>query len=136
MCKLVGLYLLHQIKVKLPELNTGLYRDDGLGCLCNASGPMMDKARKKMIQIFKNNGLSITIETNLAVTDFLDVKLDLTQNSFQPFSKPNSEPLYINRKSNHPRSIIKQIPSMIEQRLSTLSSSEKSSPKQSNGAAL
>ena len=37
--------------------------------------------------------------------------------------KANSELLYINVKSNHPPNIIKQIPNMIEKRLSDLSSS-------------
>ena len=31
-CELVGVYLIHQIKEKFPQLDFGLYRDDGLGC--------------------------------------------------------------------------------------------------------
>ena len=30
-CELVGLYLLNKIKESIPSLNSGLYRDDGLG---------------------------------------------------------------------------------------------------------
>ena len=62
--------------------------------------------------------MSITIECNMQVIDFLDVNLDLKTDKYYPFRKPNSEPLYINSRSNHPPSIIKQIPSMISQRIS------------------
>ena len=31
-CELVGLFLLHQMKGKFPNLPFGLYRDDGLSC--------------------------------------------------------------------------------------------------------
>ena len=125
LCELVGIYLLHIIEIYLPNLNTGLYRDDGLSCVTNVSGPQIDRIRKQMTQQFKSCGLKITIEANLTTTDFLDVKLNLQENLYQPFAKPNNQPLYINRNSNHPPSIIKQIPSMIGHRLSLLSSSER-----------
>ena len=37
---------------------------------------------------------------------------------FFPFRKPNNVPLYINAKSNHPSTIIKDLPKMINRRLS------------------
>ena len=58
-------------------------------------------------------------------TDFLDVKLNLEKEEFRPFRKPNDSPVYIDVKSNHPSTIIKQIPKMINKRLSNLSSNEK-----------
>ena len=42
----------------------------------------------------------------------------------RPYRKPNDAPMYIHTGSNHPPTIIKQIPSMISQRLSVLSSNE------------
>ena len=80
--------------------------------------------RKRITKIFKDNGLNITIEANLTQTDFLDVTLDLTQNKHFPYRKPNSDLLYINRQSNHPPSILKQLPQMIQARLSNLSIDE------------
>ena len=44
--------------------------------------------------------------------------LDLKNNKYYPFRKPNSDPQYIHAQSNHPPNIIKQIPSMISTRLS------------------
>ena len=60
----------------------------------------------------------------LKVVQFLDIELDLINNSYKPYKKPNHNPMYINVNSNHPPSIIKQIPSSINRRLSNLSSDE------------
>ena len=43
---------------------------------------------------------------------------------YKPFHKPNSEINYIHKESNHPPSIIKQLPLSAESRLSKLSSDE------------
>ena len=120
-CELVGLYLLDKLSELLGKDNVGLYRDDGLAAVKSTSGPVLDKMRKNIITLFKNEGLGITIDTNLIETDFLDVTFDLTSGKFFPYRKPNNTPLYINVKSNHPPSIIKDLPKMINKRLSDLS---------------
>ena len=53
----------------------GLYKDDGLSVIENANGPKFDRLRNNIIAIFYNEGLKITIDTNLTTTDFLDVAL-------------------------------------------------------------
>ena len=45
--------------------------------------------------------------------------------SFKPYHKPDHIIQYINKESNHPRSIIKHLPVSIEKRLSNNSSDEK-----------
>ena len=82
---------------------------------------MLDKVRKVIISIFKNEGLSITIETNLGHRDFLDVTLNLLTGKYFPFRKIDNKPLYINAKSNHPFTIIKELPKLINKRLLDLS---------------
>ena len=82
---------------------------------------MLDKVRKVIISIFKNEGLSITIEINLIETDFLDVTLNLLTGKYFPFRKIDNKPLYINAKSNHPLTIIKELPKLINKRLLDLS---------------
>ena len=72
------------------------------------SGPILDKMRKNIITLFKEVGLTITIDTNLTETDFLDVTFNLAMGKFFPFRKRNSIPLYIKRKikpsfNNHKR---------------------------------
>ena len=74
--------------------------------------------RKDVISIFKNESLSVTTETNLIKTDFLDVTFNLLTGKYFPFKKINNKPLYINAKSNHPHTIIKELPKMINKRLS------------------
>ena len=101
--------------------SVGLYRDDGLAVIENANGLLLDRLRKKIIALFKDEELSITIETNLSVTDFLDVTLDLSRGKYYPYRKPNDKPLYINASSNQPPMILKQLPRMINRRISDLS---------------
>ena len=119
--ELVGLYLLNSLRKEIAQENVGLYRDDGLIIVKKANGHTLDSLRKRIIRIFKNEGLKITIEANLTTTDFLDVTLDLNSGKYFPYRKPNDKPIYVNTKSNHPPTILKQIPSMISTRISKLS---------------
>ena len=122
-CDLTGLYILSKIKSVFENLNySGLHRDDGLGILRNLSGSQFEKVRKEIIKIFKKCGLSITTKTNLKIVQFLDIELDLKNNTYRPCKKPSDNLIYINVNSNHPPSMITQIPSSIEGRLSNLSS--------------
>ena len=98
-----------------------MYRYDGLAAIKSMSGPILDKMRKNIIALFKGEGLTITIDTNLIETDFLDVTFNLAKGKFFPFTKPNNIPLYMNVTSNHPSTIIKGLPKMIHKRVSELS---------------
>ena len=97
-CKLVGIYNLHQLKNVIRKENAGLYRDDGLVILQNLSDPELERIRKRIIKIFKYCGLNITIKMNLKTVDFLDVRSDLVNNTYQPYSKPNNEPVYFHKQ--------------------------------------
>ena len=70
------------------------------------------------------NDFKITIDINLKVTDFLDIYLDLENDKYYPYRKPNDTPLYVHRESNHPSNILKQLPKMTSERLSNLSRNE------------
>ena len=72
-----------------------------------------------MCKIVKRNSLQITIEANKKVVDFLDITLDLRTEIYKPYKKPNSNLTYIRKQSNHPPSIIKNLPKSINKRLST-----------------
>ena len=85
----------------------------------------IELTKKEICKIFKRQGLSITIEANHKVVNFLDVNLDLNTGVFKPFMKPNDSPVYVNKNSNHPPSIIKNIPSAVNRRLSKISANEK-----------
>ena len=120
-CELVGLYLLSKLSALVNKASIGLYRDDGLAVVSNISGPTLDRLRKRITALFKEENLSITIETNLFSTDFLDVTLDLQREKYYPYRKPNNKLSYINARSNHPPTIIKELPIMVNKRISDLS---------------
>ena len=84
-CELVGLYLLNQLSTVIDKSSVGLYRDDGLAAINNENGPKLDRISKDIIALFKKEGLSITIETNLIETDFLDVTFNLATKKYFPF---------------------------------------------------
>ena len=54
-----------------------LYRGDGLIVLNKVTSQKTDKIRKKIIQVFKDNGFSIDIVTNLVEVNFVDVTFNL-----------------------------------------------------------
>ena len=72
-CEIVGIYLLETLSLLLVKEKFGLSRDKGFATGKSSSGPVLDKMIKNIISVFKNEGLSITAETNLIETDFLDV---------------------------------------------------------------
>ena len=124
-CDLVGIYSLNLLKTIIRKENVGLYRDDGLGIIRNSSGPEIDRMRKQIIKVFKECGLNIVIKMNLKTVDFLDVRFNLTNNTYEPYRKPNNEPVYININSNHPLNILKELPKSINKRISETSCNER-----------
>ena len=123
-CELIGTYLLSIIIKYYDKSNIGLYRDDGLAVFKNASGPQNERIKKVLQKIFKEKFLSIEIECNKKIVNYLDVTLNLNDGSYKPYHKDTDETNYIHSSSDHPPNIIKQIPISIEKRLSTLSSSK------------
>ena len=119
--ELVGLMIMDEVEKILPT--SGLYRDDGLA-VTQKSGPETARVEKRLHKLFGDFDLKVTTEAGLVETDFLDVVFNLATDSFRPFRKPNDKPLYIHVESSHPPNIIKALPSMIETRLSAISSSE------------
>ena len=60
----------------------------------------------------------------MKIVNFLDITLNLKDGTYQPYRKPNDDPIYINNKSNHPPSILKQLPTSINKRISKLSGNQ------------
>ena len=87
-CKLVGTFLLNNLSHVIYKTNVGLYRDDGLGVFKSHSGPETERKRKEIIKTFNTNNLSIPIETNNRVVNFLDTTFDLINNIYKPYRKP------------------------------------------------
>ena len=123
-CELVGLFFLEIMQKRYKHANIGLYRDDGLAAFKNISMRQGDVIRKDLIKLFKQHKLDLEIKCNMKRVDFLDITFDLSDGTFKPYNKPNNEPLYVHAKSNHPPSIIKQIPASISKRISNNSSNQ------------
>ena len=123
-CELVGIFLLYKLSLKYNKNDIGLYRDDGLAIFKNISGPKSEKIKKNIQKLFKENQLDIVIQCNMKTVNYLDVTLNLENSTYRPYQKENNQIKYINIESNHPPSIIKQLPLSIESRLSSLTSSE------------
>ena len=86
--------------------SVGLYRDDGFWVFANISKPEIERKKKQIVEIFKKYGLSITIQCNLKLVDFLDVTFDLYNSLYKPYRKSNNKPIYINQQSNHPSNVL------------------------------
>ena len=73
--------------------NVGLSRDDGLGIFRNLSLPNIERKKKEIIKMFKSLGLSIAVKTNVTSANYLDADFDLTTDIYNPYRKPNNEPV-------------------------------------------
>ena len=102
----------------------GLYHIDGLIYIPNINGPNSSSIQKKIIRAFKFLGFKIEVSSNKIVY-FLDVTLDLSNNTYKPFIKTDQYPSYINVNSNHPKTIIKPVPKAVNLRTSNLTANEK-----------
>ena len=122
--ELVGTFILNKLKNVFQNNTFGLYRDDGLAVIKGLSGAEIERLKKNVVKTFKDCGLNITIETNLHTVNYRDVTFDLRKDTYLPYRKPDNPPVYINNCSNHPPTVIKQLPKSINKRLSDLSSNE------------
>ena len=121
-CEIIGLYLLEQLQDHGVDVESGIYRDDGL-CACDLPAREVENIKKKMCEVFRKHKLEITIEANKKRVEFLDVYFDLEKEEYGPYRKPGDNPIYVDSGSNHPRSVLKNIPVGIGKRLSRISSS-------------
>ena len=101
-CDLVGLHILSQIGSNVPQAAFGLYRDDGLGVIKDESPSNLERIAKGIRSLFNKIGFVITIETGGISTNFLDITLNLNEDTYCPYRKPNANIYYINSESNHP----------------------------------
>ena len=124
LCKLVGSFILNKLTSIVGKSDIGLSRDDCLRIFYNVSKPEIERKKKTIVKDFQGCGLSITIQCNLKTVDFLDVTFDLDNNENKPFHKENNKPTYINKHSNDPPSILKQLPKSIEKRIFATSSNK------------
>ena len=91
----VGSFSLYQLSDKYNKKDIGLYRDDGWAVFKNKGGPQAKRIKKDFQKFFQENDLSIVFKCNLKIVDYLDATLNLLNNTYKIFSKPNNEVSYI-----------------------------------------
>ena len=123
-CKPVGFYLLNKLSNVVDKESIGLCRDDGLGVLRNLLGPQTERKKKAIVKVFKDCGFRTIIQASLQIVNFLDVQLNLDTSTYQSYRKPDSNPVYLNKNSNHPTTVLKQLPKSIENSISDILSNE------------
>ena len=119
---LVGLFMLWEMRNLKADI--GLFRDDCLLATDSTVGRNIEILKQAIWDIFHTNGFKIMTEANRKIVNFLDVTLNLENDTFRPYIKPGDSPLYVNSNSNHPPQVIKNIPAGINKRISTLSSNK------------
>ena len=123
-CDLVGLFLLSELEKLGLKASMGKFRDDGLA-LSYATPRQNEKVyKKKICEVYNKYNLEITVSTNKKVAQFLDAEFDIENKTYKPIIKPGDVLLYVNRNSDHPESILKNIPLAVNKRISALSSNE------------
>ena len=70
------------------------------------------------MSISKSIGINMVIENPYRKINYLDLNFNLLNRKFYLYRKDNNKTNYINSKSNHPPTILKQIIKMVEKRLS------------------
>ena len=123
-CELVGAFLLNNLSHIIDKSNVGLYRDDGLGVFKSHAGPETERKRKEIIKAFNTYTLPITIETNIRIVNIFDTTFDLINDLYRPYRKPNDTPVYINKNSKHPPTVLRQLAKSVSKRISETSSNE------------
>ena len=93
--------ILNKLSNVIGKNSIGLYHDDGLGVFDKSCGPQVEQWKKK-IKILKIVNFSIRVTSNITSLDFLDATLNLKIDPYQPFRKPNNDPIYIDGHSNRP----------------------------------
>ena len=86
-CVLIGCLLLHSLNNIIDPSNHSLYRDDRLIIVDNCTPRKSDVIRKKLHWLFDKFGFKLDIQTNLKITEFLDITLNLYNNTISPFRK-------------------------------------------------
>ena len=89
-CELVGLYLLNLLTNEFGKHNISLCIEVMVSHVSKTFQVRNQRKLKKMCKIFKENRLNITVECNLAITDFLDVTFDLKSGTYYPYRKQNN----------------------------------------------
>ena len=87
-------------------------------------GKEAEKLKQDISKVFKAFGLTVKVEVNKKVVNYLNVTLDLTDGSHRDYMKPGQVIKYVHVDSNHPPCVKKSIGQGVNHRLYANSSSK------------
>ena len=90
-CELVGIFILNKLSHIKDNNSFHLYRDNGLAVFDKLSEPKIEQRKIKIINIFKDCGLSTRVTSYTTSVDFLNITVNLKTESSQQFRKPNND---------------------------------------------
>ena len=109
-CELVGCVLLFSINKIVDPSSHGLYHNDSLISVDKSTPKKCDGIRKRLHRRFSELGFRLDMQTDLKISDYLDVTLNLYNGTVSPFRKRNQDQRYGDRASNHPIQVFKNVP--------------------------
>lgn len=121
---LVGYYLMEELRVRFPDIQGGLYRDDVLFLVRYPTPRQLDIYKKNRHKLFKEYGVSIKINEEHSIENYLDVTFDLLEGTYKPYHKPNENLKYLSAFSNHPGTIKLGLIGGLSKRISRISANE------------
>ena len=125
----MGLYILDSLS-RIVAWNRWVYIIyNGIIYIPNSNGRNSSRIQRKIIKAFKFLGFKIEVSSNNKIVNFLDVPLNLSNNTYKLFLKIDQYPSYSNLNSNHPKTIIKQVPKTVKLRIRNLSPTRKYSKR-------
>ena len=84
----------------------------------------MESKKKSLQEEFQGNGLDVITDCNMKIVKYLDATFNFNDGAYRSCQKLDNIIRYVHVKSNHPISIIQQIPKAIQKRLYQLLSNE------------
>ena len=123
-CEWIVSYILQQLSQLFEHHSVGLYRDDGVTILKGSTSPETERVKKKVIKVFKECELKITIKANLHIVSLLDITLDLRNNTCESHWKSDNHLVHTNKNSTSPKTILRELPKSRSKRLSDLPSNK------------
>ena len=127
LCELIGLFLLGKIKDNLgkmdPSISIALYRDDMI-LVIRKHGKIINETKSILTKMFKEQGLILCDWEEGPTQNYLDIEFDLEQNVYRPYKKLKDNTKYVSSQSDHPGTVLKGIPNIVNNRINMLCSNE------------
>ena len=127
LCELVGLFLLSEVTERLEQLgmdfSIALYRDDLIIAVWK-HGKTINSIKSEVTKTFKKHDLELCDWEEGVQQNYLDINFNLDKSEYGPFKKQNDNTRYLHASSDHPESILKSIPKIVQNRINMLCSSK------------